>query len=187
MWNCGSVSAGRAAGGFFYSELGDQQPVLGRFSSSFANQHCQIRVSSTASPHQHKRHEQFNFFLSATRRTFNKVFVKFHHSKPGKDGLGQFSIHSAEEHAGKKIPLLDNDVIFQVMFKDTTDRSVLFACQFEDHKEIYTENFTPSSSAEVPLKIAALPFCSNCRRARMRTPRLIPSSSVTEPTNQNRV
>jgi hypothetical protein len=25
-----------------------------------------------------------------------------------------------------------------------------------------------------------LPFCSNCRRARMRTPRSIPSSSVTE-------
>jgi hypothetical protein len=32
----------------------------------------------------------------------------------------------------------------------------------------------------VPLKIAAFPFCSNCRRARMRTPRSIPSSSVTE-------
>ena len=65
------------------------------------------------------------------------------------------------------------------MFKDT-DWSRLLACQFEDCKKNYTENFTPSSSAEVPLKIAAFPFCSSCRRARMRTPRSIPSSSVTE-------
>lgn len=42
---------------------------------------------------------------------------------------------------------------------------------------LQAENFTPSSSAEEPLKMATLPFCSSNLRARIRTPRSIPWSS----------
>lgn len=41
-------------------------------------------------------------------------------------------------------------------------------------KVSYTENFTPSSSAEVPLKIASFPLCSSSFNARISTVRSIP-------------
>ena len=41
----------------------------------------------------------------------------------------------------------------------------------------YMENFTPSSSAEVPLNIASFPFCSSTLKARISIVRSIPWSS----------
>lgn len=58
---------------------------------------------------QHKRHDQFNCFQTATTQMFNQVLVKKkYYSKPFKDELGKFDNRRTEQHAEKIVFGMDS-------------------------------------------------------------------------------